>query len=105
MQDRVTPSASAELVYKICGCKWSLTVFALLEKGINRPGEMVRHTDGLTTKVLNDCLRRNVDFGLLSKESFAEIPPRVEYHVTPYGRRFFEVMKTLDDLGPPPHTS
>ena len=99
---RVTAPSSAELVHQICGCKWSLTVFEMLKHGINRPGEMVRSVDGLTTKVLNDCLRKNLDFGLIRKTTFPEVPPRVEYQITPYGAQFMEVMNALDQLGAPP---
>lgn len=90
---------------KICGCKWSLTVFRLLGEGINRPGEMVRRVDGLTTKVLNDCLRRNLDFGLIQKTTYPEVPPRVEYQITDYGQQFLKIMQQLEQLGPPPQSS
>ena len=61
---RVSPSeGSARMVEAIYGCKWSLTVYRLLANGVNRPGEMVRSVDGLTTKVLNDCLRRTCSSG------------------------------------------
>ena len=50
------------MVETIYGCKWSLTVYQLLANGINRPGEMVRSVEGLSTKVLNECLKRNVEF-------------------------------------------
>ena len=43
------------MVETIYGCKWSLTVYQLLANGINRPGEMVRSVEGLSTKVLNEC--------------------------------------------------
>lgn len=101
---RIVPPASAEIVHKICGCKWSLTVFWLLSEGINRPGEMVRSVDGLTTKVLNDCLRRNLDFGLIEKTTFPEVSPRVEYHVTAYGKQFLNIMRQLEQLGSAPRT-
>jgi len=95
------------MVETIFGCKWSLTVFSLLAEGINRPGEMVRCVDGLSTKVLNECLRKNMEFGILEKHSFAEIPPRVEYHVTPFGQQFLAILgqiealqQRIDDLKP-----
>ena len=50
------------MVEAIYGCKWSLTVYQLLANGINRPGAMVRNVEGLTTKVLNECLRKNTEF-------------------------------------------
>ncbi|KZN28962.1 winged helix-turn-helix transcriptional regulator [Pseudoalteromonas luteoviolacea] len=95
---KVAPSQSAKMVETIYGCKWSLTVYQLLKDGINRPGEMVRCVDGLTTKVLNQCLKRNVEFGILKKESFNELPPRVEYQVTELGEQFLAVLEQLDTL-------
>jgi len=86
------------MVETIFGCKWSLTVFSLLNQGINRPGEMVRSVDGLSTKVLNDCLRKNMEFGILAKHSYPEIPPRVEYEVTEFGRRFIGVLDQIEQL-------
>ena len=86
------------MVETIYGCKWSLTVYQLLSQGINRPGEMVRSVEGLTTKVLNDCLRRNTRFGILERLTYNEVPPRVEYKVTPFGERFIRVLDELETL-------
>lgn len=92
------PESSARMVETIYGCKWSLTVYQLLESGINRPGEMVRSVDGLTTKVLNDCLRRNIKFGILERISYNEVPPRVEYKVTQFGIKFIRILDELENL-------
>lgn len=86
------------MVETIYGCKWSLTVYQLLANGINRPGEMVRSVEGLSTKVLNECLKRNVEFGILDKQMFNELPPRVEYHVTPFGEKFLLILDQLESL-------
>lgn len=92
------PAKTARMVETIIGCKWSITVYLLLENGINRPGEMVRTVEGLTTKVLNACLKRNIEFGILNRTSFNEIPPRVEYQVTPFGRKFIRIIDQLEQL-------
>ena len=92
------PERAARMVETIYGCKWSLTVYQLLANGINRPGEMVRAVEGLSTKVLNECLRKNVEFGILDKVVFNELPPRVEYHVTPFGEKFLRILDELDKL-------
>lgn len=92
------PANSARMVETIYGCKWSLTVYQLLTQGINRPGEMVRNVEGLSTKVLNDCLRKNVEFGILERVSYNEIPPRVEYIVTKFGSRFLNILDDLEQL-------
>jgi len=86
------------MVETIYGCKWSLTVYQLLANGINRPGEMVRSVEGLSTKVLNECLKRNVEFGILDKQMFNELPPRVEYQVTPFGEKFLLILDQLESL-------
>lgn len=95
---RSAPVGAAGMVQQICGCKWSLTVYWLIGNGVNRPGEMARRVPGLSAKVLNDCLRRNVELGILERHVFAEVPPRVHYTVTPLGRRFLSVMSHLEAL-------
>ena len=92
------PERSARMVESIYGCKWSLTVYQLLASGINRPGEMVRSVDGLTTKVLNECLRRNTKFGILERIPYNEVPPRVEYSVTQFGTKFIRILDELEKL-------
>ena len=92
------PERSARMVEAIYGCKWSLTVYRLLANGVNRPGEMVRSVDGLTTKVLNDCLRKNLDFGIINRVAYPEIPPRVEYEITAFGRKFIRILDQIESL-------
>ena len=86
------------MVEAIYGCKWSLTVSQLVATGVNRPGHMVRSVDRLSTKVLNDCLRKNVDFGILKRIAYPEIPPRVEYVVTEFGEKFVRILEDLEQL-------
>lgn len=92
------PERSARMVEAIYGCKWSLTVYNLLANQINRPGEMVRSVEGLSTKVLNECLKRNVEFGILERVAFPEVPPRVEYKVTSFGNKFIRILDELEKL-------
>ena len=95
---KTAPSESAKMVETIYGCKWSLTVYQLLADGVNRPGEMVRRIEGLTTKVLNQCLRKNTEFGIMERISYNEVPPRVEYRVTEFGAKFMKVLDELEKL-------
>ncbi len=88
------------MVETIYGCKWSLTVYQLLATGICRPGEMVRSVEGLTAKVLNECLRRNIEFGIIERIAYNEVPPRVEYVVTPFGEKFIRVLGEIEKLQP-----
>ncbi len=95
---KIAPDKSARILETIYGCKWSLTVYQLLANNINRPGEMVRSVDGLTTKVLNECLRKNIQFGILERISYNEVPPRVEYKITKFGKKFMRVLDELENL-------
>lgn len=95
---KIAPNKSAQILETIYGCKWSLTVYQLLANNINRPGEMVRSVDGLTTKVLNECLRKNIQFGILERISYNEVPPRVEYKITKFGKKFMRILDELENL-------
>ena len=86
------------MVEDIVGCKWSLAVLGAVRGGVCRPGAMEHAIDGLSKKVLNERLSKLVRFGLLEKRSFAEIPPRVEYRLTPFGNKFCGVLDGIDAL-------
>ncbi len=96
---RVEPGeGAARMVEDIVGCKWSLTVLALVRRGVNRPGAMEHAVRGLSAKVLNQRLRKLQRFGILEKASFPEVPPRVEYSLTPFGARFVELVDRIEAL-------
>jgi DNA-binding HxlR family transcriptional regulator len=91
------PSAMG-MAEDIMGCKWSLTVIQLVRQGIRRPGLMERTIDGLTTKVLNERLRKLTNYKILQRHAYPEIPPRVEYYLTPFGEKFVGVLDDLIEL-------
>lgn len=82
----------------ILSCKWSLTVLQLVREGVCRPGQMERSVDGLTTKVLNERLRKLARYGILQRHAYPEIPPRVEYCLTPFGDKFVSVLDRFAEL-------
>ena len=58
----------------------------------------MRENEGLSTKVLNQCLRKHVRYGILDKQRYQELPPRVEYEVTAFGTRFISLLEQIEDL-------
>jgi DNA-binding HxlR family transcriptional regulator len=82
----------------IMGCKWSLTVIQLVRQGIRRPGLMERRIDGLTTKVLNERLRKLTNYKILHRYAYPEIPPRVEYYLTPFSEKFVSILDSLTEF-------
>lgn len=89
---------AARMVEDIVGCKWSLCVLGLVGSGVARPGAMQRSIAGLSTKVLNERLRKLLRFGLIEREMFAEVPPRVEYRLTARGRKFEKLLGQVAEL-------
>jgi len=66
--------------------KWSLLVIATLERGRLRFSELQRHIPGVSQRMLTLTLRQLERDGLVTRTVHAEVPPRVEYELTPMGR-------------------
>ena len=66
--------------------KWTLLIVSQLADGQMRTAEIRRRVDGVSEKMLIQTLRKLEAFGLVSRRSFAEVPPRVEYRLTALGR-------------------
>jgi DNA-binding HxlR family transcriptional regulator len=88
----------ARMVEDIVGCKWSLAVLGTVRGGVVRPGAIEHAIDGLSKKVMNERLAKLVRYGILSKTSWPERPPRVEYALTPFGTRFCALLDGIDTL-------
>ena len=82
----------------IVGCKWSVSVLLSIGSGINRPGALERHIEGISTKVLSERLRKLTAYGLLEKQTYPEVPPRTEYSLTDSGKRLLEIILQIQSL-------
>ncbi|WP_377266917.1 winged helix-turn-helix transcriptional regulator [Peterkaempfera sp. SMS 1(5)a] len=70
---------------RICD-KWTLLIVATLDQGRLRFSELHRQIPGISQRMLTLTLRNLERDGLVSRTAFAEVPPRVEYALTPTGR-------------------
>jgi DNA-binding HxlR family transcriptional regulator len=86
------------MVESIVGCKWSMHVLAGIRSGVHRPGALERACKGISTKVLNERLRKLTRFGIVDRRVFADVPPRVEYRFTAFGREFITLVDAVDEL-------
>ena len=68
------------------GDRWSLLVLYALEAGTLRFQELRRTVDGVSQKMLTQTLRLLERDGLVHRQVYATVPPRVEYSLTPLGR-------------------
>ncbi len=87
-----------ECLEQVVGCKWSVSVLMAVGDGIDRPGSLERAIEGISTKILNERLRKLTAYGLLSKQKFNETPPRTVYSLTPKGRNLVRIIEQLHEL-------
>ncbi|MEU9048347.1 helix-turn-helix domain-containing protein [Kitasatospora sp. NPDC048343] len=77
------------------GDKWSLLLIAVLEPGPLRYTDLQRQIPGISQRMLTLTLRQLQQDGLISRTAYAEVPPRVEYTLTPLGRGLHEIATSL----------
>src|SRR3981081_4328697 len=80
------------------GDKWSLLVIVMLEQRPTqraRFSELKRSIPGISQRMLTAPARSLGRGGLLTRDVYAEVPPRVEYELTPLGRRFMQPVRAL----------
>lgn len=82
----------------VIGCKWSVSVLVAVDEGVVRPGAMQRHIPAISTKVLNERLRKLTRYGLLSQTRYAESPPRTEYGLTAFGHEVIDLIAKIKML-------
>ena len=87
-----------QIFQTILKCKWSLTIYTLIRQGTNRPGQIERKIEGLSTKVMNQCLKKSTELNILNKTTFNELPPRTEYNFTEFGKRFLTILDEIEKL-------
>ena len=90
--------AAGRMVESVVGCKWSMAVLAAIGGGAHRPAQIERACEGISDKVLHERLRKLERFGVVERRVFAAKPPHVEYHFTPLGLRFREVIEAVKEL-------
>src|SRR5919108_4804791 len=83
-------------IWEILGRRWSLLILKNLStKGVIRFNELKRLLTGISSTVLADRLLELEREGLVSKKIYPEIPPRVEYRLTPQAK---ELLNIIDEL-------
>jgi DNA-binding HxlR family transcriptional regulator len=86
------------LLEDVLGCRWTVSVLRAVGGGVCRPGALERYIAGISTKVLGDRLRRFTRAGIFERIQFPEIPPRVEYRLTPFGKKFLRLVREAGKL-------
>lgn len=79
----------------LIGDKWKIIVLCTLKDGTKRFGELQRAMEGITPKVLTRQLRDLERDGLIAREVYPQVPPRVEYTLTPLGLSLMPILNQL----------
>lgn len=88
-----------EAAIHMIGGKWKLMILWRLNLGPRRFGELRRQVAGISEKMLIQQLREMEADGIVDREDFGEIPPRVEYRLNDFGRSLCEALRPLCDWG------
>jgi DNA-binding HxlR family transcriptional regulator len=85
-----------EYALRYVGGAWKILIVAHLVRGrVRRHAELKRLLRGITSKILTQQLREMERDGLLERTVYAEVPPRVEYRLTPLGKTLLPVLQAM----------
>ncbi len=88
-------SSPVEATLSFMSDKWKVLILRDLLTGTKRFGELKKSIGSISQKVLTSNLRAMEEDGLLKREVFAEVPPRVEYTLTDRGRSLEPVIDAM----------
>ena len=92
-----TNCRAREMLVRI-GDKWSVYVIHVLgDAGTLRFGELLQRVDGISQRMLTATLRGLERDGLVHRTIYPQVPPRVEYRLTPLGATLRELVRKLID--------
>jgi DNA-binding HxlR family transcriptional regulator len=88
-----------QMTLKVLGGKWKLLILWHLKDSAKRYSELKRLIPEITEKMLIQQLRELGQDGIIIRRMLSEMPPKVEYAFTPYGRTLIPIFKPLCDWG------
>jgi DNA-binding HxlR family transcriptional regulator len=95
--DPFNASCPSQGILALIGSKWSMLLLCILSEGPVRSGELGRRAGGISQKMLTQTLRDLERHGIVHRKDFAEIPPRVEYSLTPLGRSLSQLVRGIEE--------
>lgn len=90
---------SVDVTLSVIGGKWKLLIFTNLWNGVTRFGQLKRAIPRITQTMLTQQLRELERDGIVTRTIYAEIPPRVEYALTDFGRTLEPVISRMHEWG------
>jgi DNA-binding HxlR family transcriptional regulator len=88
-----------ENTLQVIGSKWTVLIIRELMDGTRRFGELARALTGISPRTLSMRLGDMEGHGIIERKVFPEVPPRVEYKLSPLGKTLEPVLKTMSNWG------
>lgn len=90
---------AVEATMDVIGGKWKSVILYHLLTGTKRFGELRCLLPDITQRMLTLHLRALEQDGIVHREVYSEVPPRVEYSLTPFGETLLPVLRIIEDWG------
>lgn len=99
LMERELPACPVETTLLMISDKWKVLILRDLLNGTMRFSELRRSVGNVSQKVLTANLRQMERDGLVHREVYPEVPPRVEYSLTETGRTLQPIIEAMKDWG------
>ena len=93
------PDCPVATTVQVIGSKWKLLILRNLRARPWRFNELLRDLDGISQKVLTDNLRSLEADGIITRTAYPEVPPRVEYALSPLGETMRPILDAMEAWG------
>ena len=93
------PPCQVATTVQLIGSKWKLLILRNLRMRPWRFNELRRDLEGVSQKVLTDSLRAMEDDGIITRTVYPEVPPRVEYALSPLGKSMEPILDAMEQWG------
>lgn len=97
--EKKLPACPVETTLTLISDKWKVLILRDLMPGTKRFGELKKSIGTVSQKVLTAQLRAMEESGLVHREVYAEVPPRVEYSLTELGKSLKPILDSLRAWG------
>ncbi len=98
--DKIIVGSEIEVTLKMIGGKCKpIILYILIEDGVKRFKDLMKEVNQISQKTLTNQLRELEVDGLITRECFAQVPPKVEYSITEKGKTLFPILELMCSWG------
>jgi len=102
MYERKIPlnlNCGLDLIGEVLYGKWKIRLLWFIDQGFQRPSELQRKIPDASRRVLNIQLKELEEHELVSKIIYPQVPPKVEYSLTDFGKTLIPIISALGNWG------